>query len=312
MTTPAFVVASWSDQGLHTRGTLEGFKRINSSQKWLLVHGRKKWAHYYDPHNVELAKTFFDYFLKGAENGLEQWPPVRYEVRQDNGVGDLRTASSWPPVDTQYRTLYLDADAGQMAPRLPDESASVSYDSCGDPECSRAEFTYTFDEPTDVVGHMSLNAYVAAGAAYDMDLFVGIHKRDAHGNLVKFPYAAQFDDGPAAMGWLRVSHRELEEKESTPHQPVLAHRRVRKLAEGEIIEVHVEILPSGTRFEPGESIVLWIQGKEICPHIVMNQYRHTQTVNSGTHIVLAGGQYPSHLLIPVVPSQDKSSDRKIQ
>ena len=26
--TPAFVVASWSDQGLHTRGTLEGFKQI--------------------------------------------------------------------------------------------------------------------------------------------------------------------------------------------------------------------------------------------------------------------------------------------
>ena len=28
--TPAFVVASWTDQGLHTRGTFEGFKRIAS------------------------------------------------------------------------------------------------------------------------------------------------------------------------------------------------------------------------------------------------------------------------------------------
>jgi predicted acyl esterase len=25
ITVPAYVVASWSDQGLHTRGTLEGF-----------------------------------------------------------------------------------------------------------------------------------------------------------------------------------------------------------------------------------------------------------------------------------------------
>ena len=32
---PAYVVASWSDQGLHTRGTFEGFGAIGSAQKWL-------------------------------------------------------------------------------------------------------------------------------------------------------------------------------------------------------------------------------------------------------------------------------------
>ena len=31
--TPAFVVASWSDHALHTRGTLEGFRRISSEPK---------------------------------------------------------------------------------------------------------------------------------------------------------------------------------------------------------------------------------------------------------------------------------------
>ena len=31
---PAFVCASWTDQALHTRGTLEGFRRISSPQKW--------------------------------------------------------------------------------------------------------------------------------------------------------------------------------------------------------------------------------------------------------------------------------------
>src|SRR4029450_13524924 len=36
---PAFVVASWGDQGLPSRGTLEGFRRIGSEQKWLDVHG---------------------------------------------------------------------------------------------------------------------------------------------------------------------------------------------------------------------------------------------------------------------------------
>jgi len=41
VTCPAYVVASWQDQGLHTRGTLEGWKKIQSKEKWLECHGRK-------------------------------------------------------------------------------------------------------------------------------------------------------------------------------------------------------------------------------------------------------------------------------
>jgi hypothetical protein len=36
-------VADWGND-LHTRGTLEGYKQISSKQKWLEVHGRKKWV----------------------------------------------------------------------------------------------------------------------------------------------------------------------------------------------------------------------------------------------------------------------------
>jgi uncharacterized protein len=47
ITVPAYVVASWSDHGLHTRGTLEAYKGLGSQQKWLEIHGRKKWGYYY-------------------------------------------------------------------------------------------------------------------------------------------------------------------------------------------------------------------------------------------------------------------------
>jgi len=40
---PAFIVADWGND-LHTRGTLEAWKRISSKEKWLEVHGRKKWV----------------------------------------------------------------------------------------------------------------------------------------------------------------------------------------------------------------------------------------------------------------------------
>jgi len=36
----AMVYASWSDHGLHTRGSIEGFERISSGEKWLWCTGR--------------------------------------------------------------------------------------------------------------------------------------------------------------------------------------------------------------------------------------------------------------------------------
>ena len=41
ITVPAYVVASWSDQGLHTRGTFEGFTAIGSAPNgWTRTAGR--------------------------------------------------------------------------------------------------------------------------------------------------------------------------------------------------------------------------------------------------------------------------------
>ncbi len=80
------MVASWTDQGLHTRGTFEGFKHIASKQKYLLAHGQKKWAHYYVPENKRRLRDFFDHVLKGVDNEVKNWPKVQIEVRERNGV----------------------------------------------------------------------------------------------------------------------------------------------------------------------------------------------------------------------------------
>ena len=110
---PAFVVASWTDQGLHTRGTLEGFRRISSKQKWLEVHGRKKWAYYYEPDSVKRLQAFFDHFLLGKKTELATWPKVRLEVREKYYVGEMRDEAEWPIARAEYTRLYLDARAGR-------------------------------------------------------------------------------------------------------------------------------------------------------------------------------------------------------
>jgi predicted acyl esterase len=304
VTVPAFVVASWSDHGLHSRGTLEGFRRISSEHKWLDVHGRKKWAYYYHPESVERQRVFFDHFLRGRGPGPHDWPRVRMEARRSYYNGVVRTADRWPPAETGYRRLYLRAGTGTLQPDPPDVEEAVSYHSLGSGLAPRrATFVTTFDEPTELVGHTVAALYLSAPDADDLDVFVALFKLDAAGRHVPFPYYAQFDDGPVAIGWQRASHREPDTGRSTPYLPVLAHRRTLPVPTGEVVRLDIEVLPSGTRFEAGERLLLVVQGTDVNRYPKPAVYaRHEDTVNRGAHVVHTGGRYDSHLLIPVLPT----------
>jgi uncharacterized protein len=300
ITVPAFVVASWSDQGLHTRGTIEGFKRIASRQKWLDVHGRKKWAYYYLPENVERQRAFFDRFLKGRASGLDDWPAVRVEVRERYSAGKVRAETQWPLAGTRYTELYLDAASRTLQRGTVDTESSCAYDATE----GRAVFDVAFGEATELIGHMKARLFMEAEGSDDMDVFVAVQKLDATGAIVPFAYYAHFEDGPVALGWLRASHRELDPVRSTGYQPVLAHRRELKLEPDEIVALDIEIWPSGTRFEAGERLRLVIQGSDINKYPQPLVYaRHEETVNRGRHRIHTGGRHGSYLLVPVVPER---------
>lgn len=106
---PALICATWSDQGLHTRGSFEGFKQIASSRKWLFTHGRQKWETYYSDEALEMQLAFFDHFLKGAANGFDTRPAVRLEVRESLEAYTVRYETDWPIPGTDYQEMYLDA-----------------------------------------------------------------------------------------------------------------------------------------------------------------------------------------------------------
>ncbi|MHB8763954.1 MAG: CocE/NonD family hydrolase [Deferrisomatales bacterium] len=313
ITVPAYVVASWSDQGLHTRGTLEGFKKISSRDKWLEVHGRKKWAYFYEPESVRRQQAFFDRFLKGLPTEVADWPKVRVEARQRYYVGAFRSEAGWPIARTRYTRLHLDAATGSLGPERVAAEATCRYAAAYDAD-DEVRFELRFDHPTDLIGHAKLRLWLAAEGADDADVFVVLQKLDAAGEVVPFAYYAQFEDGPVALGWLRASHRELDPERSTEHQPVLAHRREQKLADGVAAPLEIEIWPSGTRFAAGEGLRLTLRGSDFkkpeaapapvagLPPTVRRSplALHEDTVNRGHHVVHTGGRYDSYLLVPVV------------
>lgn len=299
---PAFVVASWSDHGVHTRGTLEAFKRIASQEKWLEVHGEKKWAYYYEPNSLARQKAFFDHFLKGEKSELAEWPVVRLHVRDRYSVAKEKRAEQWPVENTDYRLLHLDATTGRLSETHPDEPGIVEYDPLD--QAQEAVFDHTFTDATELVGHMKLALSVSTSAGEDMDLFVVVEKI-AQGERVPFTHWGSFEDGPVAFGWLRVSRRELDPERSTEYRPVLTNTSDRKIDAGVVYGAEIEILPSGTRFEAGDSLRLRIKGRDIYSYPKPLLYmRHEDTVNAGTHSIHTGPRASSFLSIPVVELKD--------
>lgn len=308
---PALVVASWSDQGLHLRGTLEAYKSITSTDKWLMIHGRKKWENFHQPDSVKKQMAFFDRFLKGINNDVRRWPKVQLEVRDRYYVGKTRSEPQWPLARTRHEALFLDAGSGSLKTKPVARRAKVSYLAPGDQSRApaayreeRAQFDYKFTKETELTGHMKLRLWVEAIGADDMDIFVAIQKFDRKGKYVPFAAFSAMEDGPVALGWLRASHRELDKKRSTPQQPWLLHKRQLKLKKGVPTPVEIEIWPSGTRFAKGETLRVVVQGSDVYKYARwMVLAGHPKTINAGEHVIHTGGKYDSHLLIPVIPTK---------
>lgn len=300
ITVPLYVGGGWATQGLHTRGSIEGFQRSRSPYKWLEVHGRKEWESYYDRESLERQRRFFDYFLKGEDNDWPDTPRVRIEVRERFYDGVTRLAGAWPPPEAEAVSLYLDAHRGSLEATVPASEHVTRYAadaSAADP----ARFDVRFDADTEVTGPARLRLWIAALEADDADIFVGIEKLDRRGRPVHFPDLNHVERGRVAYGWLRASHREPDEARSTPLRPWLTHRRRLPLTPGEPVPVDVEVLPSSTLFRAGESLRLVVQGSDL-PFIGPTglRYAHARTVNRGEHAIHTGGRYESRLVLPMI------------
>ncbi|MGA2666001.1 MAG: CocE/NonD family hydrolase [Nitrososphaerales archaeon] len=294
---PALVCASWSDQGLHTRGSLLGFERIGSRQKWLFTHGRRKWETFYGEEARDAQRRFFDRFLKGEANGWDETPRVRLEVRQSLTRWTVRGESAWPLARVVYTAMYLDAAANTLGPQAPSEAHRARYAASGKESPDRASFTDRFSTERELTGTMTLKLWVSTSLGADLDLFVKLRKFDAGGDEVFFYGYNGFDKDGVAKGWLRASHRAMDPQRSRPGMPWHTHLRTEPVEPDEIVPVEIEILGSSTLFEAGSSLQVDVLGHDADRYPA---FRHHPTVNQGWHCIHTGSTYDSRLMMPVV------------
>jgi uncharacterized protein len=313
---PAYVVASWTNH-LHSRGTLEAFRRLASADKWLRVHNTMEWHDYYTPRYRDELLRFFDRYLRGLNNGWDAMPHVRLSVLDAGGTDDVdRPEDRWPPERFEPRKLYLDAGSSVLTDRLPLPTEQVRYRA--DDGDSAASFGYAFSRDVEIIGYPKLLLWVEAVGSNDMDLFVQLQKLSKRGRLLAsqtMPLPNKvatllarlasrlklkqtgllFFTGPAER--LRVSHRELDPERSTPTEPFHTHTSEQPLSEGEIVPVEVGLGPIAMRFRAGEQLRVVIAGHDLVRFPVPGAPPVLR--NTGEHVIHTGAERDSHLLIPV-------------
>ena len=314
ITVPAYVVASYSST-LHTKGTFRAWRRISSAEKWLRIHDNQEWPDYYDPANTEDLRRFFDHYLKGADNGWEQTPPVRYSVLDLQGGNRVnQPAGEFPPADVVATKYYLHGLRRTLSTEPPSQEVAVAYDAEASP--GLVSFTVRFSQETVLVGYPKAHLRVEAKGADDMDLFILVQKLDAQGtHRQEFTIPNQSamvqditEQGASVLrykgsdGRLRVSARHLDQALSTDSVPAYSFDRVEKLAPGEIADIEVDLAPVGLAFYPGQQLRLVVSAQNLLgAH--MPATRDYIPCNSGQHVIHTGGPYASYLQLPVTAAR---------
>jgi putative CocE/NonD family hydrolase len=290
------VCGSFSDHCLHSRGSLEAFRRVGSPQKWLWTHRGGKWSSFYSAEAFSDQLAFFDYFLKGANNGWASRPAVRLCTADGEAPGQERIEhlESFPPVDVKPTSYWLTAQ-GQLNQQAPEASATLSW-----PEAqSSISWTISFAQTVTFSGPMELMLNLKVDAE-DLDLFVAVGKW-RNGRRVGYEGSFGFDQDFITHGQLRLSQREIDPERSAPCAPVLRHQQHLPIKQGELLQVRIPLLSSSTRFHPGEMLKLELHRRWFFPRQpVSGQFpaSYEQCNKPCTVNIQSGGQNSSALICP--------------
>ena len=297
---PMLVCTSFSDDNLHSVGSMRAFQQTASAELHAYAHRGPKWATFYGEQARQVQLAFFDRHLR--ERDVAPLPPMRLEIRdRADSVVEVRDEQEWPLARTNWRQLYLGAGATMTA--RPGAEGSVTFDL----RRNAAAFEYRFDEDTELTGPMTLRLQVAVTGTDDPRLFVGVEKW-SHGAPVPFNGSYGYGRDLVAQGQLRLVLLELDTLRSTPHQPEHTFRTLQPIHDNEQIEVLIPLSSSATLFHAGDSLRLMIAGRYLQPRNPLFGHfpTHYNPSPKGQATIHWTADRSSSLEIPVIPRNNQS------
>lgn len=334
-TAPVWIVGPQTGVVIHQLGSTETFLNSTASRARKFDFTDAWFPNCYTETSTAEHMRWFDYWLKGQDNGVLDDAPVRIQVRTGNGAHYLSEGAQWPPADTTYRRWYLDASPSEWRadPRRqdmlritdapPTVERSASYDAhldIGKPAFFPGGFnggtprwstgvSFVSDplaEDMVMIGYMKAGLWVSSSHR-DMDVFVSLRVIDEQDREIRYESLVHPVDPvnihPVGHGLLKVSHRKLDEARSTEHWPVHTHAEAdhAPLAAGEVVHVEFGLYPSTAVIRKGCRLRVDVQPYSPAG-LPVRGYDESYHLGA-TNTIHTGPEHPSYIQLPIVPAQ---------
>lgn len=281
---PAYIGACWSNYGLHLPGAFRSWENLNVDKKMLIGP-----ALYLDRPVYQLqyeSLRWFDYWLKEVDSAIMDEAPVRLFV---TGSDRWKESSDWPLPETKWVPFYLHENGLLSEHEFWPNEASDSFE---DSLWQRGSLQYCSPplvEDTEVIGPVAVNLHASST---DDEIFW-------HAYLLEID--AEGKEKLLTRGWLKGSHRAVDESRSYPWRPFHPHTFEEKLNPNTRYEFRIEVIPTANLFKAGSRICLRLSCADHDPKDSLEAVSggHLKRQSSSRITVYHDAEHPSHVLLPI-------------
>jgi len=292
---PSYLLSRWTAWAIHLPGAFGAYREINAPKKLMItipesgVGFNRPWHE-----NHDIILRWYDHWLKGIDTDIMDEPPIRILVQ---GINQWRYENEWPLARTKWTKFYLRGNGllTEAAPGTGEKPDSFTNMPWLKPREEVPPIKYTttsLTEDVEVTGPSALYLYASLDTE-DTDWMVEIRDVDTSGT-----------EKLVSMGWLKASHREIDDSKSLPYQPFHPHTGSIPIKPGEIYEYAIEIRETSMVFKAGHKIQLVIKGQD-APWEGKEYFRdvfwHLPRRKETQHTIYHTPEYPSYLLLPIIP-----------
>ncbi|MBW8486387.1 CocE/NonD family hydrolase [Actinomadura parmotrematis] len=244
---------------------------------------------------------WYDHWIKGIDNGIMDEPAVTVHVE---GSRERVTGDAWPPKETGHRSLYL-----RPRRKLSFEPEAMGAEHAAPDGFYQAPLTVT--DKVEILS-WSTEPFAAAtelmgtGAAH---LFAEIDQDDTNFILRLWDAAPNGDRQLITSGYLKASHRELDEERTTEGDPYHPHTRAVPVEPGRIEEYVLRLYPFAATLLPGHRLVAELSNDEPLADahnaLLPPDAFHLPVGRPVTHKIYRDAAHPSRLVLPFTTAPAK-------
>jgi putative CocE/NonD family hydrolase len=291
---PVYLGAPWDQYLMHLPGAFSAYRGIDAPKKLLIVPHDfdRPWYEYHD-----VVVRWFDHWLKGMDTGIMDEAPIRIFVM---GANRWRDEQEWPLARTQWTKFYL-LSREQLLPEPAIYRQGPPY--YPEPDC------FVHQPPTATSGVPSLK-YLTPPLPEDTEvtgpivltLFASIDTDDTNWIVSLKDVSPGGAETLLTQGWLKASHRAIDQSKSTPWEPFHPHTNPAPVKSGEIVEYQIGLQPISNVFRAGHRIKLEITTsdyKGAYMHMETHFY-HLPSSKTTLHKVYYDSEHRSCLVLPII------------